>query len=379
MNFAFTEQQDAIRESVAKLSADMLAPRYRKREEEALIEREIVEMLGEMGCLGGELPEEYGGSGLDCVTSGVIIEEIARGDFNVGYLPLLASLNGQIIAQHARPELAREWLAGITSGKKICCIALTEPHGGSDAANLKLKATRDGDHFVLNGEKTSISMADQADVAVVFARTGTQEQRASGISAFLVPMDLPGITTSRFEDSGQRAIGRGSIFFDNVAVPADHMLGAEGQGFKQVMQGFDYSRALIGLQCLAVAQQSLDETWQWLTEREAFGQPLAAFQGLTHPLAEYQTYVQAARLQCYYALWLKDNGRPHTTEAAMTKWWGPKLAFDVIKQCLLAHGHTGYGEDLPFAQRLRDVMGLQIGDGTAQIMKNIIARQSVPR
>ena len=379
MNFAFTEQQDAIRESVAKLSADMLAPRYRQREEEALIEREIVELLGEMGCLGGELPEEYGGSGLDCVTSGVIIEEIARGDFNVGYLPLLASLNGQIIAQHARPELAREWLSGITSGKKICCIALTEPHGGSDAANLKLKATRDGDRFVLNGEKTSISMADQADVAVVFARTGTQEQRASGISAFLVPMDLPGITTSRFEDSGQRAIGRGSIFFDNVAVPADHMLGAEGQGFKQVMQGFDYSRALIGLQCLAVAQQSLDETWQWLTEREAFGQPLAAFQGLTHPLSEYQTYVQAARLQCYYALWLKDHGRPHTTEAAMTKWWGPKLAFDVIKQCLLAHGHTGYGEDLPFAQRLRDVMGLQIGDGTAQIMKNIIARQSVPR
>lgn len=379
MNFAFTEQQDAIRESVAKLSADRLAPRYRQRETDGRIEREIVEMLGEMGCLGGELPEEFGGSGLDCVTSGVIVEEIARGDFNVGYLPLLASLNGQIIAHHARPELAQEWLSGITAGQKICCIALTEPHGGSDAANLKLKASRQGEHFVLNGEKTSISMADQADVAVVFARTGSQEQRAGGISAFLVPMDLDGITTSRFEDSGQQAIGRGSIFFDNVAVPADHMLGDEGQGFKQVMQGFDYSRALIGLQCLAVAQQSLDETWQWLTEREAFGQPLAAFQGLTHPLAEYQTFVQAARLQCYYALWLKDHDRPHTTEAAMCKWWGPKLAFDVVKQCLLAHGHTGYGEDLPFAQRLRDVMGLQIGDGTAQIMKNIIARQSVPR
>ncbi|WP_163649283.1 cyclohexanecarboxyl-CoA dehydrogenase [Modicisalibacter sp. 'Wilcox'] len=379
MNFAFTEQQDAIRESVAKLAGDLLAPRYRQREMDGRIEREIVEQLGEMGCLGGELPEEYGGSGLDCVTSGVIIEEIARGDFNVGYLPLLASLNGQIIAHHARPDLAREWLAGITSGRKICCIALTEPHGGSDAANLKLRATRDGEHFVLNGEKTSISMADQADVAVVFARTGSQEQRAGGISAFLVPMDLPGISTSRFEDSGQQAIGRGSIFFDNVAVPADHMLGDEGQGFKQVMQGFDYSRALIGLQCLALAQQSLDETWQWLTEREAFGQPLAAFQGLTHPLAEYQTQVQAARLQCYYALWLKDHDLPHTTEAAMCKWWGPKLAFDVVKQCLLAHGHTGYGEDLPFAQRLRDVMGLQIGDGTAQIMKNIIARQSAPR
>lgn len=377
MNFAFTEQQEAIRATIARFASERLAPRYRQREQAACIEREIVAELGQMGCLGGELPEALGGSGLDCVTTGVIVEEIAKGDFNVGYLPLLASLNGQIIAHHAQPELAQEWLSGITAGRKICCIALTEPHGGSDAANLKLKATRDGDSFLLKGEKTSISMADQADVAVVFARTGTQEQRASGISAFLVPMESPGISTSRFEDPGQRAIGRGSIFFDNVRVPADHMLGIEGQGFKQVMQGFDYSRALIGLQCLAVAQQSLDETWQWLTQREAFGQPLAAFQGLTHPLAEYQTYVQAARLQCYYALWLKDNQRPHTAEAAMNKWWGPKLAFDVIKQCMLAHGHTGWGEDLPFSQRMRDVLGLQIGDGTAQIMKNIIARQSV--
>ncbi|MNQ60427.1 Acyl-CoA dehydrogenase [compost metagenome] len=222
-------------------------------------------------------------------------------------------------------------------------------------------------------------MADQADVAVVFARTGTPEQRASGISAFLVPMTLPGISTTRFDDAGERAIGRGSIFFDNVEVPVSHRLGEDGKGFKQVMQGFDYSRALIGLQCLALAQQSLDETWSWLTERQAFGQPLAAFQGLTHPLAELQTYVHAARLQCYHSLWLKDNNLPHNAEAAMNKWWAPKLAFDVVKQCLLAHGHTGYGEDLPFAQRLRDVLGLQIGDGTAQIMKNIIARELTPK
>lgn len=379
MDFAFTEQQQAIRESVARLAADVLAPRYRQREQEGRIERAVIRQLGELGCLGGELPEKFGGSGLDCVTAGIIIEEIARGDFNVGYLPLLASLNGQIIASHAEPALAKEWLSEITAGRKIVCIALTEPHGGSDAASLRLKAERKGDVYLLNGEKTSISMADQADVAVVFARTGTVEQRAAGISAFLVPMDLPGISTTRFEDSGQRAIGRGSIFFDNVAVPASHRLGEEGKGFRQVMQGFDYSRALIGLQCLAVAQQSLDETWQWLTERQAFGQPLAAFQGLTHPLAEYQTYVQAARLQCFYALWLKDNKLPHNAEAAMNKWWGPKLAFDVVKQCLLAHGHTGYGEDLPLAQRLRDVLGLQIGDGTAQIMKNIIARESIPK
>lgn len=379
MNFAFNEQQNAIRESVARFSAEVLAPGYRQRDRDGRIERSTIAQLGEMGLLGGELPEEFGGSGLDCVTAGLIIEEIARGDFNVGYIPLLASLNGQIIARYANPELAHYWLGEITAGRKVVCIALTEPHGGSDAASLRLKAERQGEHYVLNGEKTSISMADQADVAVVFARTGSAAQRAGGISAFLVPMDLPGISTTRFDDAGERAIGRGSIFFDNVRIPADHRLGEENQGFKQVMQGFDYSRALIGLQCLALAQQSLDETWQWLTQRQAFGQPLAAFQGLTHPLAELQTYVHAARLQCYYSLWLKDNGLPHNAEAAMNKWWGPKLAFDVVKQCLLAHGHTGYGEDLPFAQRLRDVLGLQIGDGTAQIMKNIIARELVPK
>lgn len=379
MNFAFTEQQNAIREMVARFSRDVLAPGYRERDRAGRIERDVIRQLGEMGLLGGELPEELGGNGLDCVTAGLIIEEIARGDFNVGYIPLLTSLNGQIIARYANPKLARHWLPQITAGAKVVCIALTEPHGGSDAASLRLKAERKGDVYVLNGEKTSISMADQADVAVVFARTGTQEQRASGISAFLIPMDSPGITTTRFEDNGQRAIGRGSIFFDNVEVPVDHRLGDENQGFKQVMQGFDYSRALIGLQCLATAQQSLDETWQWLTERRAFNQNLSAFQGLTHPLAEQQTFVHAARLQCFHALWLKDNNQPHNAEAAMNKWWGPKLAFDVIHQCLLAHGHTGYGEDLPFAQRLRDVLGLQIGDGTAQIMKNIIAREYIPR
>ncbi|WP_019339520.1 cyclohexanecarboxyl-CoA dehydrogenase [Stutzerimonas stutzeri] len=379
MNFGFNEQQTAIRDSVARFSADVLMPGYRRREREGFIERSLIEQMGGMGLLGGELPEAFGGSGLDCVTAGIIIEEISRGDFNVGYIPLLASLNGQIIAQHAAPELAREWLSEITAGRKVVCIALTEPSGGSDAANLRLKAEHNGDGYILNGEKTSISMADQADVAVVFARTGTQESRANGISAFLVPMDSPGINTTRFDDAGQRCIGRGSIFFDNVRVPASHRLGDEGQGFKQVMQGFDYSRALIGLQCLATAQQSLDETWQWLTERDAFGQKLSAFQGLTHPLAEYQTYVQAARLQCYYALWLKDSGQRHNAEAAMNKWWGPKLAFDVVKQCMLAHGHTGWGEDLPFSQRMRDVLGLQIGDGTAQIMKNIIARECLPR
>jgi cyclohexanecarboxyl-CoA dehydrogenase len=166
---------------------------------------------------------------------------------------------------------------------------------------------------------------------------------------------------------------------DGVRVPASHRLGAEGSGFVQVMQGFDYSRALIGLQCLAVARQSLDETWRSAAERSSMGKPLTAHQGVSFPLAEAETYVESCRLLCLRTLWLKDQGLPHTAEAAMCKWWAPKLAFEVVQQCLLIHGHGAYSAELPFEQRLRDVLGLQIGDGTAQIMKLVIARQKAGR
>lgn len=231
---------------------------------------------------------------------------------------------------------------------------------------------------MLYGEKTSISAADQADAAVVFGRTGTVESGAHGVTALLVPMDLPGITRNRFDCHGQRAIGRGSIFFENVRVPVDHRLGAENKGFVQVMQGFDFSRALIGLQVLSVARVALEETWDYVAQREAFGKPLAAFQGVSHPLADFETQVEAARLLCLQTLWLKDHHLPHTAEAAMCKWWGPKLAYDVIHQCLLSFGHGGYDRGV-MEQRLRDVLGFQIGDGTAQIMKTIIARAHAGR
>lgn len=375
MDFSLTHEQLALAETAGRFAKNRLAPGYREREKALRVEREVVLEMGELGFLGPELPEEHGGLGLECVTSGLLLEQISYGDFNVSYVNLLTSLCGQIVAQHASPELAKEWLPAVVSGKKLIAIALTEPSAGSDAARLRLKAARDGKDFVLNGEKTSISMATQADVAVVFARTGTEADGARGISAFLVPMDLPGISRTAFDDIGTRPVGRGSIFFDNVRIPANYMLGDEGQGFIQVMQGFDYSRALIGLQCMGVVRASLDETWKYIHEREAFGKPIGEFQGVTFPLAEAETYYEACRALCLRTLWLKDNDLPHTAEAAMCKWWAPKLACEIIHQCLLTHGHGGYGSDYAFGQRYRDVMGLQIGDGTANIMKMIIARQ----
>ena len=344
-----------------------------------MLDRDLMRDLGGLGLIAPELPERYGGSGASHLLSGVVMEEISRADLSFSYIPLLASLNGQVLASFARERLAAEWLPRILAGEAIVALALTEPKGGSDAASLALKMERRGDHYVLNGEKTSISAADQADAAVVFARTGAPSDRAKGISAIFVPMNLPGISTARFHDHGQHRVGRSSIFFDEVHVPADHLLGAENEGFRQIMQGFDFSRSLIGLQCLGAAAQSLEETWAYVAERRSFDKPLVAFQAVSHPLAEFQTKVEAARLQCYNALWLKDQKRPHTVEAAMSKWWAPIIAYEAIHCCLLMHGHEGYSSNLPFERRLRDVLGMQIGDGTANIMKTIIARHSVGR
>jgi len=374
-----TVELTQIRDLARKFAQERVAPGYMAREKAGTFDMTLLREMGELGLIAPELPEEFGGMDAEVLYSGVIIEEIGRADFTFGYAPLLASLNGQILREFARPEIARDWLPGLIAGEHMLAIALTEPKGGSDAANLGLKMERDGDHYILNGEKTSISANQIAKGVVTFARTGTAEDRARGVSAVLVPLDLPGITTSKFSNCGQNSVGHGSIWFDNVRVPAEYLLGEEGKGFAQVMQGFDFSRSLIGLQALGAARQSLDETWAYIGERRAFGKPLSAFQGVTHQLADFDTKVEAARLMSMNALWLKGRGLPHTAEAAMTKWWPPLLAYEAIHACLLIHGHAGYSDTLPFQQRLRDVLGLQIGDGTAHIMKNIIARERAGR
>ena len=378
MNPYLDDELLALAAHARRFATARIAPGFLERDDTRVLDRTLMKAMGEMGFIAPELPEAFGGQGLGCLAAGVIHEEVARADLSLSYINLLASLNSQILSQHGQPQVVRPWLEKIVQGQALCAIALTEPRGGSDAANLRLKVERVADAYVINGEKTSISAADQADITVVFGRTGLPESAAHGVTALLVPMHTPGVSTSRFDCHGQRAIGRGSIFFENARVPLDHRLGDENQGFVQVMQGFDFSRALIGLQCLAVARVALEEAWAHVAERQAFGKPLAAFQGVSHPLADLDTQVEAARLLCLQALWLKDRGLPHSAEAAMCKWWAPKLAYETVHQCLLMFGHGGYDRG-PMEQRLRDLLGFQIGDGTAQIMKTIIARTRAGR
>lgn len=372
------EALQALSEQAHRFARERVAPGFLERDRTRVLDRNLMREMGALGFIAPELPEACGGQGLGTLAAGVVHEAIAGADLSFSYVNLLASLNGQILSQHGQPDVVRAWLTRLARGEALVAIALTEPRGGSDAANLRLRIERLGDAYVLNGEKTSISAADQADAIIVFGRTGSADSGAHGVTAVLVPAGLPGLTRSRFDCHGQRAIGRGSLFFENVRVPLDHRLGDENRGFVQVMQGFDFSRALIGLQVLAVARAALDETWAHAAQREAFGKPLSAFQGVSHPLAELDTQVSAARLLCLQSLWLKDQGLPHSAEAAMCKWWAPKLAYDTVHQCLLSHGHGGYDRG-PMEQRLRDVLGFELGDGTAQIMKTVIARARAGR
>jgi cyclohexanecarboxyl-CoA dehydrogenase len=378
MDLAFSPEQDELVRTLRQFARRELAPHSAQWDKTGEFPWEAWRRMGELGLLGLRIPAAYGGQEADFLTFGIAMEEIGRGDFSCTYGIQLAGLAGEILGRSGSEAIKTRWLPPTASGEAVVALALTEPGAGSDAANLACRAERDGDGYVITGEKSGISLGMAAQAAVVFARTDPAG-RARGVTAFLVPLDLPGVSRSPLRDMGTRAIGRAVLAFDHVRLPASHRLGEEGTGFYQVMQGFDYNRIGIALASLGVAQQSVEETMVYVKERRAFGRALARFEGVSFAIAEAATHLEACRWLCYRALWLADQGRPYTKESAMTKWWGPRLAVDTIHQCLLLHGHYGYTDELPFEQRMRDVIGLEIGDGAAEVMKMVVARELMGR
>ncbi len=377
MDFTLTEEQEGLVRVLRAFVKKELAPHSGAWDRTGEFPRETWRRMGELGLLGLQTPAEYGGGEGGLVTLGIACEEIGRGDYSCTYGIQLASLAGRIIGRNGTPEMKARWLASTARGETVVALALTEPSVGSDAANLACRAVREGDRYVMTGEKSGISLGMVADAAIVFARTGGAGAR--GVTAFVVPLDAPGVARSALRDLGSRAVARAVLAFDHVALPLSHRIGEEGSGFRQVMQGFDWNRVLIALASLGAAQASLEETMAYVRERRAFGRALARFEGVSFPIAEAATHLEAARLLCYRALWLADRGEPHTKEAAMVKWLGPKLSAEIVHRCLLLHGHYGYTDELPFEQRLRDIIGLEIGDGTAEVMKVIVARELMGR
>jgi cyclohexanecarboxyl-CoA dehydrogenase len=385
MDFTWREEDELFRDTVRRYALERLAPDFSRWESEPF-PRERVRELGDLGVLGILIPEEYGGSGgprgsggvprKGYVSLGVAAEEIGRADFNVTNFLQLAGITSGLLARGS-DDVRKEWLPGVASGEQVVAFALTEPSVGSDAARLVVSARHDGGDLLVSGEKASCTFAGLADACVVFARTGGPG--AAGISMVLVPLDRPGVTRQVYDSVGGKLTQRGSLFFDDVRVPASNQLGAEGAGFVGAMKGFDFNRSIIALGCIGAALQSLDETIAYTKERTTFGKPLAKHEGVAFPIAEHLALLHATRLLAYEALARADAGQPHTAQAAMAKWLGPKQATEAIHSCLLFHGWTGYGNDLPFAQRLRDMVGFEIGDGTAEIMKAIIAREAFGR
>lgn len=373
MDFSLTDEQRLIVESLRSFAEKELAPKYTHWDRDETFPREQWLKMGELGLFGLRWPIEYGGQNADCLTAGLVIEEIARGDFNCCYGLLNAGLIGDIISQFAAEPIRQAYLPGLAAGKKVMCVCLTEPQGGSDASAIRTRAIRKGDHYILSGEKSAITLLMVGDAAIVFAKTDPNAG-ARGVSCFLLPLDSPGVTRHAYSDLGSRGIVRGSMFLDDVAVPTSHLIGPENGGFSTVMQAFDYTRALIGLMCIGAAEVAIAETVRYLKERRSFGEPVSKNQGASFPLAEWSAKLEMARWLCYRTLWLRDQGKPHTREAAMCKMLVPPMAAKASHDCLILHGHYGYTRDFPIEQRVRDLIGQEIADGTPQIMKLIVAR-----
>ncbi len=377
MDFAFTEDQLLLQQTLRQYAKEKLMPQYSRWDRGEKISREELREAGKLGVFGLRVPEQFGGQMADYVSCGVMAEELSRGDFNYSLFIQLGLIASELLAAYAHPEVQAEWLTRHATGDAVIAFGLTEPSAGSDAANITTRAVKSGDEYVITGEKASITFAGYADACIVFARTG--DQGARGISAFLVPLDSPGVTRQVYKTPGERLTQRGSLFFDGVRIPARNLVGDESGGFAQAMIAFDFNRAIIGLACVGAAQQSLEETIEYTKGRQVFGKPLAKFEGVSFQVAEYLTLIEAARLVSYKCLWLKEQGLKHTKEAAMAKWMGPKFSADAIHACIILHGHYGYSMDSPLEQRWRDVVGLEIGDGVPEIMKGVIAREAFGR
>ena len=376
LDFTFTEEQNMIRSLVRDLGQKEIAPGYKDRVKAQSIPHELIKKMADIGLMGLNIAEKYGGQPRDAVTVGIIIEELARYAEDAALLVFYNYGQAGFIML-ATEEVRQEWLPAMARGEKMVLVAATEAEAGSDLGSLKMTARKDGDHYVLNGEKNRVSFAYQGQATVVLAKTEPSSRR---ITPFLVPLDLPGISLARINDMGVESTSAGIVSFEDVRIPRKYLLGdEEGKGFVETMRAFDVNRVFLALMAMAKAEISLEETCDYAKQRVQFGKPIARFEAVSFKLAEAATYIELGKWLCYRALWMKDKGIRHSKESAMVKWWCHKKAFDIIHECLLTHGHYGYGKDLPFEQRLRDVVGGQIGDGTPEIMKLVIARDMLGR
>ncbi|PEA52988.1 acyl-CoA dehydrogenase [Bacillus pseudomycoides] len=375
MHFKLSEEHEMIRKMVRDFARNEVAPTAAERDEEERFDRALFDQMAELGLTGIPWPEEYGGIGSDYLAYVIAVEELSRVCASTGVtLSAHTSLAGWPIFKFGTEEQKQKYLRPMAEGKKIGAYGLTEPGSGSDAGGMKTTAKRDGDHYILNGSKIFITNGGIADIYVVFALTDP-ESKQRGTSAFIVESNAPGFSVGKKESKlGIRSSPTTEIIFEDCCIPAENLLGEEGEGFKIAMQTLDGGRNGIAAQAVGIAQGALDAAADYAKERHQFGKPIAAQQGIGFKLADMATGVEAARLLTYQAAWLESEGLPYGKESAMSKLFAGDTAMKVTTEAVQVFGGYGYTKDYPVERFMRDAKITQIYEGTQEIQRLVISR-----
>ena len=370
-----TQEQELIRDSMRAFAQERLAPFAAEWDRNHTFPREALNELAELGALGMVVPEEWGGAGMDYMSLVLTLEEIAAGDGATSTIVSVQnSLPCGILNRFGNDAQKEAWLKPLARGEKLGCFCLTEPHVGSDASAIRTSAVRDGDEWVLNGVKQFITTGKHADVAIVFAVTDKAAGK-KGITCFLVPASAPGYQVGRIEEKmGQKASDTTQILFEDCRIPADSVVGAEGEGYKIALSNLEAGRIGIAAQCLGMARAALEAAVKYAQERESFGKPIFEHQAVNFRLADMATQLEAARQLVWHAASLKDAGRPCLKEASMAKLFASEMAERVCSDAIQVHGGYGYVTDFPVERIYRDVRVCQIYEGASDIQKLVIGR-----
>jgi alkylation response protein AidB-like acyl-CoA dehydrogenase len=377
LDFAFTDEQNQLRRSVREFAEGEIAPHVMEWDEASKFPSEIMPKLAEMGLLGVIFPEQYGGAGLGYIEYVIAIEELSRIDGSVGIIVAAHnSLCSNHIYKFGTEEQKKKYLTPLAQGKKIGAWSLTEPEAGSDAGGTRTTAVRDGKHFILNGSKTFCTNGHYADTCIAMALTD-KSKNSHGISAFIIEKGTPGFKPGKKENKlGLRASDTSELIFTDCRVPAENVLGTEGEGFIASLKILDGGRISIAALGLGMAQGALDAAVKYAKQRKQFGQAISEFQAIQFKLADMATQVEAARLLVYQAAWLADRKDVRfTRESSMAKLFSSEVAVRVANECVQIHGGYGFIKDYPAEKFYRDVKLCTIGEGTSEIQKLVIARQ----
>jgi short-chain 2-methylacyl-CoA dehydrogenase len=378
VDFDLTPEQEEFRKSVRAFSEDVIRPRAEEMDRAEELPMDIVKQMAELGLFGLPFPEAYGGEGADFLTLCLAIEEIARVDSSMAItLEAAVGLGANPIFHFGTEEQKLRWLVPMARGEIFGAFGLTEPGGGTDAEATKTTAVLEDGQWVINGSKAFITNSGTPITALVTitATTGKNSDGSREISGIIVPTDTPGFEVGpSYRKLGWRASDTHELAFNDVRVPEENLLGERGRGFAQFLQILDDGRIAIAALGVGLAQACLDESVRYANEREAFGRPIGAFQGLQFKVADMKVRVETARLAVYKAAWLKEQGRPYKAAASLAKVHATDIAVTCAREAVQIHGGYGYMEEFPVARYYRDAKVLEIGEGTNEIQRILIAR-----